>query len=109
NIPFVKFGGLKFLEAAHVKDVLCVLRWAENPRDEVAGFRLLQLLPGVGPAGARRVLERLASIGFDVATLPPADMPASARADWPALAMLTAMLRGAACEWKGQMGAVRRW
>src|SRR6516164_7539714 len=43
NIPFVKYGGLKFLEAAHIKDVLCVLRWAENPRDAVAGFRTLQL------------------------------------------------------------------
>ena len=52
NIPFVKFGGLKFLEAAHVKDVLALLRWAENPRDRVAGFRVLQLLPGVGPATA---------------------------------------------------------
>jgi len=39
NIPFVKYGGLKFLEAAHVKDVLSVLRWCENPRDRVAGFR----------------------------------------------------------------------
>ena len=52
NIPFVKFGGLKFLEAAHVKDVLAFLRWAENPRDRVAGFRVVQLLPGVGPATA---------------------------------------------------------
>src|SRR5580704_3475030 len=43
NIPFVKYGGLKFLEAAHVKDVLAILRWAENPRDAVAGFRALQL------------------------------------------------------------------
>src|SRR5207253_10153328 len=56
NIPFVKYGGLKFLEAAHVKDVLCVLRWAENPRDDVAGFRVLQLLPGVGPGHALRIL-----------------------------------------------------
>ena len=46
NIPFVKFGGLRFLEAAHVKDVLSVLRCAENPRDRVAAFRVLQLLPG---------------------------------------------------------------
>ena len=53
NIPFVKFGGLKFLEAAHVKDLLAILRWAENPRDRVAGFRVLQLLPGIGPATAR--------------------------------------------------------
>ncbi len=55
NIPYVKFGGLKFLEAAHVKDVLAFLRLLENPRDRVAGFRVLQLLPGVGPEdrGAR--------------------------------------------------------
>ena len=60
NVPFVKFGGLKFLEAAHIKDVLAFLRWAENPRDRVAGFRVIQLLPGVGPATAARLLERLA-------------------------------------------------
>ena len=54
NIPFVKFGGLKFLDAAHVKDVLALLRFAENPRDRVAGFRVLQLLPGIGPATAGR-------------------------------------------------------
>jgi DNA helicase II / ATP-dependent DNA helicase PcrA len=60
NIPFVKFGGLKFLEAAHIKDVLAFLRWAENPRDRVAGFRVLQLLPAVGPATAARVLDRIA-------------------------------------------------
>ena len=63
NIPFVKFGGLKFLEAAHVKDVLALLRFAENPRDRVAGFRVLQLLPGVGPASAQRVLDHMAESG----------------------------------------------
>ena len=57
NIPFVKFGGLKFLEASHVKDVLAFLRWAENPRDRAAGFRVVQLLPGVGPATAARLLD----------------------------------------------------
>ena len=59
NIPFVKFGGLKFIEAAHVKDVLAVLRWAENPADRVAGFRVLQLLDGIGPATAGKVLDRM--------------------------------------------------
>ena len=49
NIPFVKYGGLKFLDAAHVKDVLACLRFAENPRDRVAGFRVLQLLAGLRP------------------------------------------------------------
>jgi DNA helicase-2/ATP-dependent DNA helicase PcrA len=56
NVPFVKYGGLKFLEAAHVKDALAVLRIADNPRDEVSWFRVLQLLERVGPAGARRVM-----------------------------------------------------
>jgi DNA helicase-2/ATP-dependent DNA helicase PcrA len=56
NVPFVKYGGLKFLESAHVKDALAVLRIADNPRDEVSWFRVLQLLDGVGPAGARRIL-----------------------------------------------------
>ena len=55
NIPFVKFGGLKFLDSAHVKDMLALLRFVENPRDRVAGFRLMQLMPGVGPdLGAAR-------------------------------------------------------
>jgi DNA helicase-2/ATP-dependent DNA helicase PcrA len=57
NIPFVKYGGLKFLEAAHVKDALATMRLLENPHDEVAWFRVLQLLEGVGPATARRVME----------------------------------------------------
>ena len=48
NIPFVKFGGLKFLEAAHVKDLLALLRFVENPRDRVTGFRILLLLTGCG-------------------------------------------------------------
>ena len=60
NIPFVKFGGLKFLDSAHVKDVLACLRWAENPRDRVAGFRVLQLLPGIGPSAAGRLLDQVA-------------------------------------------------
>ncbi len=59
NIPFVKFGGLKFLEAAHVKDALAMLRVIENPHDEVAWFRVLQLPEGMGPAGARRVMDQI--------------------------------------------------
>ena len=47
NIPFVKYGGLKFLEAAHVKDVISIFRWCENPSDRTAGFRVLKLLPGI--------------------------------------------------------------
>lgn len=60
GIPFVKYGGLRFVEAAHVKDLICAFRLADNPSDELAWFRLLQLLDGVGPATARRAIERLA-------------------------------------------------
>ncbi len=59
NIPFVKYGGLKFLESAHVKDALAVLRVMDNPLDEVSWFRVLQLPSGVGPASARRLLSAL--------------------------------------------------
>jgi DNA helicase-2/ATP-dependent DNA helicase PcrA len=59
GIPFVKYGGLRYLEAAHVKDLLAAFRVADNPRDEVAWFRLLQLLPGVGPAKAKRAVITL--------------------------------------------------
>ena len=59
DIPFVKYGGLRYLDAAHVKDLIALLRLADNPCDEVSWFRLLQLLDGVGPIRARRILEAL--------------------------------------------------
>ncbi len=59
NIPFVKYGGLRFLEAAHVKDALAVLRIAENPFDEVCWFRVLTLIEGIGPVVAQRVIQEL--------------------------------------------------
>ncbi len=59
RIPFVKYGGLRYLEAAHVKDFIAVLRLADNLGDEISWFRVLQLLEGVGPAIARRVLDQL--------------------------------------------------
>jgi DNA helicase-2/ATP-dependent DNA helicase PcrA len=61
NVPFVKYGGLKFLEASHVKDALSVLRWADNPRNQIAAFRVLQLLPGMGPAHSRACIDLLTS------------------------------------------------
>ena len=59
RIPYVKYGGLQFLEAAHVKDLICLFRLADNPRDELAWFRLLQLVEGVGPVRARRAIDAL--------------------------------------------------
>ena len=59
GIPFVKYGGLRYLDAAHVKDLLALLRLVDNPADELAWFRVLQLLDGVGPARAKRILHAL--------------------------------------------------
>jgi DNA helicase II / ATP-dependent DNA helicase PcrA len=108
NVPFVKYGGLKFLEAAHVKDTLCVLRWGENLRDRVAAFRVLQLLPGVGPGSAQRATDALAEWGWSLDAFARHIPPAAARADWPALCALLARLRGDAA-WQAQMGLVRQW
>ena len=109
NIPFAKYGGLKFLEAAHVKDVLCVLRWAENPRDAVAGFRVLQLLPGVGPAAARSVLARLSECHFMFKTLNGASVPSAAAPHWNEFCAMMGQLHDSATPWIGQLRLVREW
>ena len=82
NIPFVKFGGLKFLDAAHIKDMLALLRFVENPRDRVAGFRLLHLLPGIGSATAQRVLDHMAEAADPIAALASLPTPPRAGDDW---------------------------
>ncbi len=82
NIPFVKFGGLKFLEARHIKDVLAILRWVQNPRDRVSGFRAIQLLPGIGPKTASRILDNLLSAPPGCALLAEQPVPEYARPDW---------------------------
>ncbi len=109
NIPFVKFGGLKFVEAAHVKDFLAVLRWAENPRDRVAGFRILQMLSGIGPGTARKALDLIESTGYALGALETFRPPAAAAEDWPALCRLLRLLQGDSAAWAGQPELVRHW
>ncbi len=82
RIPFVKYGGLRYLEAAHVKDFLAVLRLADRPADEMAWFRVLQLLEGVGPGRARRAVDRLVLDGADLT-----ERWATARAELPPSAL----------------------
>jgi DNA helicase II / ATP-dependent DNA helicase PcrA len=65
NIPFVKFGGLRFLEAAHVKDLLAMLRILDNPRDELAWDRVVQMIPGIGPATAQKLMAHLDAAAAD--------------------------------------------
>ena len=109
NIPFVKFGGLKFLEAAHIKDMLSFLRWAENPRDRVAGFRVVQLVPGAGPVAAAKVLERVGELSDPVAALSAFKPPAAAAEHWPAFIEAVRLVRGRAAGWPAELDLVRRW
>ncbi|HEV2550216.1 MAG TPA: ATP-dependent helicase [Stellaceae bacterium] len=109
NIPFVKYGGLKFLEAAHVKDLLCVLRVAENPRDAAAGFRVLQLLPGVGPKSARAALAHLSERDHRLGALEEFSAPPPARPHWGPFCSLLSRLADRATPWSGQLDLLRRW
>ena len=109
NIPFVKYGGLKFLEAAHIKDTVAVLRWAENPRDQVAAFRALQILPGIGPGYARRAFAEVERGGSLAEALGRFRAPASARDEVAALAELMGALSDPATDWKVQPHLARRW
>jgi DNA helicase II / ATP-dependent DNA helicase PcrA len=107
NIPFVKFGGLKFLDAAHVKDVLALLRLIENPRDRVAGFRVLHLLPGIGPASAQRILDQMAEASDPIQALCKLPSPPRAGADWKSFTEAVADLRYS--EWPADLERARRW
>ena len=93
RIPFDKWGGLKFLEAAHVKDVLAFLRLLENPRDEVSWYRVLMLLPGVGDTTARAAIDALAAEAWDPDALARFTPPSRARDAHGALSGLLRALR----------------
>ncbi|HUX90594.1 MAG TPA: ATP-dependent helicase [Gallionellaceae bacterium] len=109
NIPFVKFGGLKFLESAHVKDVLSVLRWIENPRDRVAGFRVLQLLPGIGPKTSAQVLDNLAVAQDVMMGLRESRVPSSADEGWQDFLGLVESLRQRTAPWPAEFETICNW
>ena len=95
KIPFEKWGGLKFLEAAHVKDVLAFLRILENPRDEVSWYRILLLLPGIGDATARAAIDTMANAAWESTAFGRYNPPPRARAAHSALVQLLDGLRSA--------------
>lgn len=109
NIPFVKFGGLKFLDSAHVKDMLAVLRFAQNPRDRVAGFRLMQLLPGVGPQTASRVLDTMAADPEPIASLSEIPPPPRCGDDWIEFVKVLQRLHSGAAGWPAEIEQARLW
>jgi DNA helicase-2/ATP-dependent DNA helicase PcrA len=112
NIPYVKYGGLKFLEASHVKDLLSVLKWAENPKNEIAAFRVLKLLPGMGPGYAAKCYEYLAGADFLFSSLDEFRPPAATVGEWPGLCSMLQSLAATEVDdqgWQSQLTLVRRW
>jgi DNA helicase-2/ATP-dependent DNA helicase PcrA len=110
NIPFVKWGGLKFLEGAHIKDFLAYLRILENPRDELAWMRVLQLLDGVGPGRARQAVSHLQEQQYQARALTSWDAPPPARQPLEGLITLLGELSGESeLPLAAQMERIRRY
>jgi DNA helicase-2/ATP-dependent DNA helicase PcrA len=109
NIPFHKYGGLKFIETAHVKDAMAFLRLAENPRDVVSGSRLLALLPGVGPQKARQLMTILIDALGDFSAWRDWKPPAATAKTWPSLVALLMSLSLEKLDLSAQVNRVRRF
>ncbi|MBY5655316.1 ATP-dependent helicase [Rhizobium leguminosarum] len=109
NIPFVKFGGLKFLDSAHVKDMLAALRFAQNPRDRVAGFRLMQILPGVGPSTAQKTLDLMAEDASPITALGAMPAPPRSGEDWTMFVSMLQELKSGKAGWPAEIGLARQW
>jgi len=109
KVPFVKYGGLKFLEAAHVKDLLALLRWADNPHNTLAAFRTLQLLPGMGPVNARAALTHFEAAGHAFASLKEFKPPQTPEVPWRRFTELMTLLGDPTAQWGGQLHLAREW
>jgi DNA helicase-2/ATP-dependent DNA helicase PcrA len=109
KIPFVKYGGLKFLEAAHVKDLLSVLRWADNPRNQIAAFRVLQFMPGMGPVNAKKALDHFVAGNHDFKSFESFQPPGEANVAWKKFNDLCKILADPTREWRGQIALIREW
>jgi DNA helicase-2/ATP-dependent DNA helicase PcrA len=109
NIPFVKYGGLKFLEAAHVKDVLSILRLAENARDTTSALRVLQLLDGFGPAHTKRAIAHLAEHHGELRSLDSFAPPTAASEQWALFVQMIRSIAAGDMPLPEQVGQVSRF
>jgi len=109
NIPFHKYGGLKFVETAHVKDLMAFLRLAENPRDVVAGMRVLPLLPGIGSGKARQLMDMLDQSGGNFAVWAEWRPPAGGADSWRKLVKLLTELAVTTEDLPAQVHRVRKF
>ena len=109
KIPFHKYGGLKFIETAHVKDLMAFLRLAENPRDLISGCRLLSLLPGIGPRKARQLMDELLESGGDFEVWTKWKPPPASKQLFPQLVKLLRDLAKTKSDLPAQVNRVRKF
>ena len=109
DVPFKKFGGLRFLETAHVKDLLAFLRLAENPRDEISAQRCLLLLPGVGRSRAGKAIAKLRESGGDFGSWKESATPPGGVGEWNAFLALMGVLTADREDLSSQIRRARRF
>jgi len=109
RIPFVKYGGLRFLEAAHVKDAVSLLRWTHNLRCRLAGFRVVRLVAGIGPAAAVKLLDAMDAGADPAAVLLAWKPPPRAAADWAALRDTCCALMQPGTPWPAALDPAIAW
>lgn len=109
RIPFVKYGGLRFLEAAHVKDAVSLLRWTHNLRCRLAGFRVVRLVAGIGPAAAVKLLDAMDAGADPGAVLLGWKPPPRAAADWAALRDTCSALMQPGTPWPAALDPAIAW
>ncbi len=107
DVPFKKFGGLRFLETAHVKDLLAFLRLAENPRDEISALRCLLLLPGVGRGKATKAAATLRESSGDFGSWKESPTPSGGVKEWRAFVSLMQTLAADRDDLSSQIRRVR--
>jgi len=108
NIPFVKHGGLKFLEASHVKDLLSIVRWADNPKFRISAFRVLKLLPGVGPKIADKVFSFLEVNQFDLTCLKQFKLAEASQEYFSKLSQLLKNIHSVQIPWIDQVSSAAK-
>jgi DNA helicase II / ATP-dependent DNA helicase PcrA len=109
HIPFVKFGGLRFFEAAHVKDLISLLRWTHNLRCRLAGFRVARLVGGIGPAAALKLLDAMDASAEPAQVLLNWKPPPRASTEWAALRNTCAALVQPDGPWPGAAQPALVW
>ena len=100
DIPYHKYGGLKFLEAAHVKDFISIIRWTSNPKHRVSGFRILKLIPGIGPSIASKALDFLELNQFDFTAFESFIPPSSVQEFWDKLVRVLIQSQSPKLDWQ---------